>query len=189
MVDFEVTDAGTVQYTSPLLRGSGTATLRVQGLPITLDVSGVDYTNATVTGAGWPAPAKIRTFRLLPGKHAVHTSSGNKVDFTVTPAGTVTYDAQDMLAGANTPTLVVRGLTVTVDATASGQSSFTVAGLNSRNAREPQDLRLLPGAHVLVLSDGRRLPFTVDAAGHVGYDPGLDAVLAGRGTSSLVVRS
>ncbi|MFC3895062.1 hypothetical protein ACFOWZ_26575 [Lentzea rhizosphaerae] len=186
-VDFEVTDAGTVQFTSELLRGNGTATLKVQGLPITLDVSDIDYTNATVSGAGWPAPAKIRTFRLLPGPHDVHTSAGIKVGFTVTPAGTVTYDVQDLLAGANTSTLVVRGLTVTVDATATGLSSFTVLGLAGRNARQPHDLGLLPGAHAVMLPDGRRLPFTVDTAGHVGYDPGLDAVLAGRGTSSLVV--
>jgi hypothetical protein len=86
-IPFQVTPAGTITYTSALMGGSGTPALTVRGLPITVDSTGLDYYNVSVTGAGWPTPAKVRTFHLVPGNHEVVTSGATKVPFTVTEAG------------------------------------------------------------------------------------------------------
>ncbi|MEU5693711.1 sigma-70 family RNA polymerase sigma factor [Actinosynnema sp. NPDC020468] len=185
---FRLLDDGTVRTDSPLLEPVG-STLRAHGLPITYDVSDVDYENMAVTGTGWPAPSPVRHLRVWPGAHQVLTSSGAKLDFTVTPAGLVDYDpsVEALLTGAGTTTLAVHGLPITVDATATGRPALSVAGAGGRDARVPQTYRLLPGAYALVLGPNR-YAFTADRAGRVDYDPALDAVLSGRGTGTLTAR-
>lgn len=169
---FTVTEAGEVSLLADPhhLLTWDRGVLAVHGLPVTLDATGADYYNITVSGAGWPAPQAVRTFRLLPGTHSVVTANGNSVPFTVTADGTVTYaDALDgvlKLAG-NGKTLQVHGFRVTLDATDTDYTNTTVSGTGWRTPQAVRELRLLPGAHRVVASDGSSVPFTVTADGLV----------------------
>jgi hypothetical protein len=156
--------------------------LAVHGMPVTLDATGVDYYNLTVSGAGWPAPQAVRTFRLLPGTHSVVTANANSVPFTVTTEGTVTYAAGPGSLFTRTDdgkTLRVHGFRVTLDATDVDYDNTTVSGTGWRTPQAVRELRLLPGAHRVVAHDGLSVPFTVTAAGFVRSDSPL---LTGTGT-------
>ncbi|MCE6999092.1 hypothetical protein LZG04_30445 [Saccharothrix sp. S26] len=192
-LDFEVTPAGVVRYgpqVDPVLDGAGTSTLTVRGLAIVLDGNDVDYANLTIGGTGWPAPQEVRTVRLLPGNHSVVTPAGTSHPFRVTPAGTLAYDPalEGVLTGAGGTVLAVHGVVIRVDATRTGTDHVAVDGAGWWPATAPHDFRLLPGGHRVRLHDQRSWPFTVDRAGAVGYDPGLDPLLDGRGTGTLAFR-
>ncbi|MGW5741998.1 RNA polymerase sigma factor [Amycolatopsis sp. NPDC003861] len=181
---FTVTATGGITFPagSPGLLTWDDRTLAVHGLPVTLDATGVDYANLTVSGAGWPAPQAIRTFRLLPGTHSVVTANGNSVPFTITTAGTVTYaDALGVLFSTADEgrKLRVHGFRVTLDATDVDYDTTTVSGTGWRTPQAVRELRLLPGAHRVVAHDGLTAPFTVTATGLVRSDSPL---LTGTGT-------
>jgi len=110
--------------------------------------------------------------------------------FAVTNDGHITYDSslEGHFTGAGTTTLAMHGLPVTIDATRTGQADLSVAGVGTFLANRPLTLRLLPCSNNLRLHDNQQYWFQVDGSGHVDYDPGLDAVLSGRGTSTLTIR-
>ncbi|WP_370971126.1 sigma factor [Amycolatopsis sp. cg9] len=181
---FTVTAEGKVAYAADprgLLSGAGSGTLAVHGLPVTLDSSDTDYAGMTISGAGWPAPQAVRTFRLLPGTHSAVTANGNSLPFTIAADGTVTY--ADGLAGpftgAGGKTLSVHGFRVTLDTTGVDYDNMTVSGTGWRPPQAVREYRLLPGGHRVVAHDGLTVPFTVTAAGLVRPDHPL---LTGTGT-------
>lgn len=192
-VPFTVTATGTVRYDPKLqgiITGAGSTTVAVHDFPVTLDVTDVGYENVSVNGVAFGVPRPPRVIRLLPGAHYIVTFSGITVPFRVTDTGDVRYDAglDGVLTGAGTATLAVHGFPVTVDATGSGSAGFAVGGIGSWDARQPRSMRLLPAAHYVLLPTGTRLDFRVTGAGLIDYAPGLDGVLARRGTSTLTVR-
>jgi DNA-directed RNA polymerase specialized sigma24 family protein len=190
-VFFTVTRDGKVDRPDPpsLATGAGTDTLTVHGLAVTVDVSGVDYEE---TGVGGIPQTRDRrhTYRLVPGRHYLVTNGTRSVFFTITGDGKVDRpDPPSLATGAGTDTLTVYGLSITIDARESGYPTFWVSGAGAgRDARQLQDLRLLPGSHYVTMPDRTRLVFTVTGAGTVDYDHSLDGVLFGRGGSTLVVR-
>jgi len=175
---FTVTASGGITFPDDphhLLTWDGSGVLAVHGLPVTLDATDVDYANTTVSGAGWPAPQAVRTFRLLPGTHSVVTANGNSVPFTVTADGTVTYATDRFTSSEDGKTLRVHGFRVTLDATDVDYDTTTVSGTGWRAPQAVRTLRLLPGAHRVVAHDGLTVPFTVTAAGLVRSDSPLVA--------------
>ncbi|WP_125727713.1 RNA polymerase sigma factor [Kibdelosporangium aridum] len=190
---FTITPQGHVTYKPEyrtVFTGEGTTTLAVHGHPITINTADLDYANTSLLGLNWTTPNTNRTYKLLPGNHHLVTSSGITILFTVTPQGHLTYkpEHRTVFTGEGTTTLVVHGRPITFDLRNSGATGFAVTGLTGRAANTLVTLRLVPGAHNLQLSDGRRFAFRVTEPGHVDYDRSLDAVLSGRGSSTLVVR-
>lgn len=181
---FTVTADGKIDYPAnphELLSGAGTGTLAVHGMPVTLDSSDTDYYSMTISGAGWPAPRAVRTFRLLPGTHSAVTANGNSLPFTITADGTVSYaDGLDgPFTGAGGTTLRVHGFRVTLDTTDVDYDNTTVSGTGWRPPQAVREYRLLPGGHGVVAHDGLTVPFTVTAAGLVTHEHPL---LTGSGT-------
>ncbi|QKV78949.1 sigma factor [Amycolatopsis sp. Hca4] len=189
---FTVTGTGGITFpTDPhgLLTWDGQA-LAVHGIPITLDATGTDYANMTISGAGWPAPQAVRTFRLLPGTHSVVTANGNSLPFTITTDGTVGYAAglEGPLTRADGgKTLQVHGFHVTLDVTDLGYDNTTVSGTGWRTPQAVREFRLLPGTHRVVTHSGTTVAFTVGSSGLVGYDPSLQGLLTGAGGGTLAV--
>ncbi|WP_026316496.1 RNA polymerase sigma factor [Actinokineospora enzanensis] len=192
-VPFTVTDDGNVTYAASLqgvLSGAGGKTLVAHGLSVTLNSTDLDYYNVTLAGAGWLVRQNVRTYHMLPGNQTVLTAGGQSVLFRLTADGKVQYDGAvaGTLTGAGTETVAVHGEDITVDARATGWRTVVIGGVGVTDARQPQALRLLPGNHSVGSPTGEYSAFQVTAQGTVDYAPALDAVLAGRGTGTLVVR-
>jgi hypothetical protein len=128
---------------------------------------------------------------LQPGTHVLADAAGTgAVVFTVNPDGTVSYDPalQGILTGQGTSQLGIRGAAVTIDATALSAAGVMAAYLIREATSAPFTLRLLPGTHVVADAAGTgAVNFTVNYAGAVAYDPALQGVLTGQGTSTLAV--
>ncbi len=190
---FTVTTDGHVDYKPELrgrLTGSGTSTLAIHGLTLTLNTAEVDYADNTINGIGWQGRQAIRTYKLLPGPHDIITYGNIKIPFTFTPQGTVTYpaDVRGTLTGENTSTLALHGVSITFDGRECGTAYFGVSGTGYWVSGQLKTLRLAPGPHVFALQNTTRYAFQVTKDGHVEYDHILDGVLNGRGGSTLVVR-
>ena len=185
-VGFQITPDGLIDLGpgggGNVLSGQDTSTLVVHGFSITIDATATDYTGIGVKGVRWHGSALVGTVKLLPGWHNVQstTSPGGGLAFSVTKLG--------LIAGQDTSLLVVRGLPITIDATATSQASFTITGVRPMGARQEQTVLILAGLHRLRLSDGRQFDFVVGSDGFVNYQPNLDAALSGRGTTRLTVR-
>ena len=77
---------------------------------------------------------------------------------------------------------------ITIDATALSYIQYTIAPIASFINESSQTLSLAPGAYsFLPPQTGFVLPFTVDAAGKVDYDPAFEDILDGTGTTTLTV--
>jgi hypothetical protein len=111
-VRFQVTDAGRVAVDeSRWVSGSGTSTLTVHGVAVTIDATATTHTGIRVAGVpGWKDPHHVQTVRLLPGNHRIGTLDGRTYDFVVTDNGLIDYDPSldTVLLGRNTTTLTIR---------------------------------------------------------------------------------
>src|SRR5262249_4497240 len=123
------------------------------------------------------------------------------VQFRVAADGTVTYDPalEGVLTGAGTRLLTVHGATVTVDTTRLSTAALTLDGALAVTRAPPSAVtasaaRLaftaLPGVHTLTDPNGTgaAVSFTLAAGNTVKYEPRLEGVLTGAGTSHLTVR-
>ncbi|WP_157591500.1 RNA polymerase sigma factor [Saccharothrix syringae] len=72
----------------------GGSTLELHGGDVVVDVTGVSYPDYTLAWAGRAGQEKVKTWKLLPGKHELFMTSLVRVYFSVTPAGTVDYDVK-----------------------------------------------------------------------------------------------
>ncbi|HEX6355306.1 sigma-70 family RNA polymerase sigma factor [Actinophytocola sp.] len=192
VVRFKITDDGLVEFDSaldPLLTGRNTSTLAVHGLPVTFDTSDTDYTDTAISGTGWRNAGPVRTLRLLPGAHFVQAPTGAVIRFQVTDAGRVEFDpALDYLAdGRGTSTLVIHGLPVTFDISDTDYTDMAISGTGWRGGGPVRTLRLLPGAHYVQAPTGAVVRFQITNAGRVEFEPALDHLAEGRGTSTLVI--
>ncbi|WP_237774408.1 hypothetical protein [Actinosynnema sp. ALI-1.44] len=191
-IPFTVSAEGRVGYRPDLeglFSGTGSTTLTVHGFAVTLDTSDVDYVTNTVGGVGWKAPQSRRVYKLLPGAHTFVTYNGIQFPFTVTAQGRVDYKStlNDTFTGIGSATLAVRGHPITFDPRDSGHTSFGVSGVGWRGSGQLVTFRLVRGTHALHLPDGSKFTFQVTDTGKVDYDPSLDGVLSGRGSSTLAV--
>jgi hypothetical protein len=114
-------------------------------------------------------------------------------NFTVTASRTVDYDPSlDLiLSGRGTSSLVVLGATIQFDARALSVASLSLGGIANFSTQAIFSATLLPGVHPLFYTTGfGGIPmanFTVTASRTVDYNPALDLILNGRGTSTLLV--
>ncbi|GAA2977674.1 RNA polymerase sigma factor [Actinokineospora diospyrosa] len=189
---FTLTPSGTVEYATDLeglLTGSGTTTLTLHGLPVALDTSGLDASNVSVAGLGWPANQPRRTVRLLPGGQRLVSGEGSSVPFGITRSGQVTYapELEGLLTGAGSPTLAVHGLRITVDSSALSATNVTLGGLGWPAYRPRREVRVLPGSYRVVSVEGNSIPFSVTGSGQVAYSADLEGLVSGAGSTTLVV--
>ena len=78
---------------------------------------------------------------------------------------------------------------ITIDATAlDAPDGYVIAGVGQFNTDTIDVLNLQPGFYSLFpFSTGFQLIFTVDAAGNVSYDLGLESIVDGAGTPTLTI--
>jgi hypothetical protein len=106
----------------------------------------------------------------------------------------VDYAAEDegVLGGRGTSTLVVKGATIHVDATALSSESIGLDGIDWFPNGSVLTLTLLPGRHSFYTPTHLGGPnytwFVIKRDLTVDYEHALNSVLAGRGTNTLLVR-
>jgi hypothetical protein len=196
IVHFTINADGTVSYNPALegiLTGAGTQTLTVRGVTVTIDTRPLSEGILLLDDATYTHSDALTTFTGLPGPLYLLDAygAGALVRFTLNPDGTVTYDPalEGILTGAGTQTLTVRGVSVTVDTRPLSEGILLLDQKITTNKDAPTTFTGLPG--LLFLSDytggGARVYFTLNADGTVSYDPALEGILTGAGTSTLTV--
>src|SRR5262249_38334863 len=132
-------------------------------------------------------------FTGLPGTYqlTVGGAAPPTVSFSLNPNGTVAYAPalEGILTGAGTPTLKVNGRTVTLDATALTLPGGAVDNAVLVRNTAPLAFTGLPGSYQFTDPSGGTpaVSFTITPNGTVGYDPTLEGILTGAGTSTLKV--
>jgi hypothetical protein len=171
-----------------------------QGFVIQIDARALSANQLTLI-SGNQAIATLSTQSVqslgLPSGSYFLVSGGPDVDprvpFTVTNAGTVDFDASlnGILAGRGTSTLLVRGAHIQVDATALSAPSVYVEPYGFFPTQTVISLTALPGGQAIISGGpdtSDLVLFSVTNAGTVDFDASLNGILAGRGTSTLLVQ-
>ncbi len=194
-VTFGVSDSGTVSYAAALegaLTGAGTSTLTVNGRTITIDATALSLPRLLLDNTLALTNAAPFAFTLLPGKYQVADATGAPagLSFILNPNGTDSYDQalEGVLTGAGTGTLTVRGVTVTIEATALSVQALVLDNSLAVPTAAPFVFTGLPGNYTLVApASATAIVFTIESNGTIDYDPRFDNFLSGRGTSRLVI--
>jgi hypothetical protein len=176
-----------------ILTVAGGTTLKVNGAAVTINGAALATPYLLLDYVSWEKAATSFTVRLLPGSHVLEGEGGTGVVwFTVDSKGNVGYDKSlgGILGGARTPTLMVNGAAVTIDASALKSTELIVDYATAKASSTPFTLRYLPGVH-LITYDGSTIAFTVIFSNNewtVDYATSLDNILSGRGTPRLILR-
>ena len=193
-VQFTVSAGGTVSYDPSLegiLTGSGTSTLTVHGITVTIDATHLSLQTLDVDDSEVSLTSQPFTFSALPGQIFLgDPQEATVMQLTINPDGTVTYDPslQGIFTGSGTNTLTVNGVTVTIDATQLSIPSVIVDNAVRTGTSTPITFTGLPGSIVFAdLSEGAFVRFDLNADGTVSYDPSLEGILSGSGTSTLLI--
>jgi hypothetical protein len=164
----------------------------LHGVTVTLDTTSLSTTQLSLDiEVGVSNQARF-AFTTLPGTFVLQDQfgAGTVVEFTVAADGTVGYDPslQGPLTGNGTSTLVVAGATFTIDATALSPqlATFNIAGVGNLATDTVQTITVLPGT-VSFQAGTLQFVFTISTQDALDYDPSLDNVLSGSGTSQLTV--
>jgi hypothetical protein len=179
---FTVTGDGKVEYAvedDVLASGRGTANLTIFGREIQVDASPLSSPNFHLNGVTVVVPSDpLYTFRVLPGPYRFHTNTGTGIgiayfDFTVTLDGNIDYtDAVDLMAdGRNSPRLTVRGVQISIDATALTESTFQLSEIGTFPTSVIQSMMLLPGTYRILGSNP--FDFQINPDGSVSFDASL----------------
>lgn len=187
---FNVTDAGTIDYDPALegiLSGQGTTSLQIHGAAISIEAAELNGDYLSLDDTAFNADAPLET-QLLPGRHFLMGMGGATLFFEVTEAGTIDYDPalEGILTGQGTSALQVHGAAVTIDA-AELNGDYLSLDYTAFNADATLETQLLPGRHFLMGYGGATLFFNVTEAGTIDYDPALEGILTGQGTSAMQV--
>jgi hypothetical protein len=163
--------------------------------PIVVDATQLVYRRFTVPGAtlSWLDARTIQTLQLQPGTYGFQVGTKADFTFTVTPSGTVDYEARftTFLAGKDTATLTVVGFPVTLDARRLSGSGVQLTGLPGQDWITYQHVRMVPASSYRVRQGcaAASFVFTVGLDGTFSYDPKLDfgagGFLHGNGTTTL----
>jgi len=181
------------------------ASLGVGQFTIEIDATALSAPQLTLSGIGTFASGSVQSFDLDAGAYLLYYLTGApgpavaSVNFTVTASGMIDFDPalNGILAGRGSSRLLVHGTTLRYDATAlSAPLLFVLEGV-TKPSDQPYTLTLLPGIHILLYRTGAldlansptdaRVQYTVSAASTLDFDPALDRIMEGRGTSSLLV--
>jgi hypothetical protein len=203
-VAFNLNADGTVGYDPSLegvLTGAGTNALVVHGVAVQIDPRPLSADNPPVpvfTVEGQPAYStqQVQTVSVLPGALVILIDRHNgptRLDFTVS--------AQDQLSLVDPTEASFVSFTGANQVTLLGgtPTQFSIGIVSNLSVPLTLDGQALPpgsppqlAAGAYTLSDpnavaGGSVTFNVTSAGAVDYDPSLDGVLSGRGTSTLIV--
>jgi hypothetical protein len=156
---------------------------------VEFDATAVSYAQIGIAGLGRFETDRVHVVRLAPGSYVVEAEATAQVNFSVTATGRIDYDPglDSVLSGRGGSTLVIHGLAITIDATATNQPEFLLAGAGLHDAGRPHTVRLLPGGSAVSFADWKCFGFTVSLSGFIDYDSSLDEFLSGRGTSTLTI--
>jgi hypothetical protein len=202
-VEYTVAASGAVTYAPALARifeGTTPGRLNVPGLEVTVDATAFTPPRTlAMGGVGYFPTAQPLSVVVLPGVHVLlYPTGGNNqasLEYTVRVDGTVDYpDAlEGMLAGRGGTSVTVRGLTVTIDATAFGRGrTLAAGGIGYFLTDGPFEAHVLPGVHTLLYNSGGGnaglVEYTARPDGRVDYPATLDRILGGRGSTTLQVR-
>ncbi len=195
-IGFSITASGTVSYdpiSEGMLTGAGTTALVAHGATIAIDASALSVYDANLyyTGISLHSAA---TLHLLPGGYTIqHVSfpSYASIGFSVTPSGTVSYDpiSEGMLTGAGTTALTAIGAQIALDASLLSPVDVNLA-YTGISLEAPATLNLLPGPYTIgYVSSPTNIGvgFTIGATGTLNYDPALEGVMTGSGSTVLGV--
>jgi hypothetical protein len=197
-VTFSVDNSGAVDYDPSLnavLSGRGSSSLVVNGVTVHIDAHALTMPDLSLNYAVNVATATPFTATLLPGAQSLLYNSGvggagpDIVAFSVDNSGAVDYDPSlnGMLSGRGSSNLVVNGVTVKIDARALTTPDLLLNYAVNFATACPFSATLLPGVQSLLPVNGGPVAFSVNNSDAVDYDPSLNGVLSGRGTSTLVV--
>jgi hypothetical protein len=76
---------------------------------------------------------------------------------------------------------------IAINATTLSDPQFRISVGPCLDASSIQNLTMVAGSYSFLGCSGGQFPFTVDGSGHVQYDPSLQGLVTGAGTSTLVV--
>jgi hypothetical protein len=194
-LNFMVAVNGDVSYDPSLngiLSGSGTSTLVVNGVTITVDAHYLSDPYLQIDSYIQETTAATFSLTVLPGTHSLEElyQSGTALNFTVAPDGTVTYlpSLNGILSGQGTSTLVVSGETLIINATAisSTVSSFSIGAYANLSTAQVQTLQVLPGT--VAFSDSTlQFILTLSTTDQLSYPADVDTQVSGSGSNTLVV--
>jgi hypothetical protein len=189
-----VLPGATVDYDAQydgVLAGRGTATLRLVGAPLGVDLTGLSHASVGVSGAGWHNAHQPQHLRLMPGSYQLDLNNypaNEAIPFTLSGSGVVGYSG-DELTGAGTGTLGVNGHSITVNVTNMPYTYVGVTGAGWYNAHNAQPLRLASGTYMLLVQDssGNKnvAAFSIGDNGAVDYSDSAAQYLTGKGTATL----
>jgi Tc toxin complex TcA C-terminal TcB-binding domain/Repeat of unknown function (DUF346) len=165
---------------------------------IQIDATQLVYRDFIIPGkTDWISSRTIQTLTLEPGGYQFQIGSGYLADFTfsVTPAGTVDYDASfdAFLSGRGSTTLTIAGFPVTLDArNLSGAGVLLVIPATNEDWISYKTCRMVPASYYSVQQGSGEVTsfnFKLGLDGTFSYDPSYDisrgGFLAGSGTSTL----
>jgi hypothetical protein len=119
-----------------------------------------------------------------------YLQSAAYVYFTVTPNGDVSFDSSldGILSVQNNTTLIVNGVTITVDATRLSDPYVQIAS-TTESTSAPFSLAVLPGTQTLqqYQDSATALNFTVAPNGDVSFASSLDGILSVQNNTTLIV--
>ncbi len=201
--DFTVQADGTLQFDpslDSLVGGRGTKAMVLHGTRIDIDTSKLSYSKFNVIGVGGFAGTTAVPLVLMPGGHGLALITNRNpepgFDFTVQADGTLQFDPSidPLVGGRGTKALVLNGLTgISIDVSELSYTGFNLAGEGPFiGPSDPMPFVLMPGGHGLTMVTRRtpepRLDFTVQVDGTLQFDPSLDPLVDGRGTTVIVLR-
>jgi hypothetical protein len=168
---------------------------------VTIDATALTQSQLKLSPAGLSFPTSTpQTMTIFAGAYTLQpTQDGalSTVAFTITTAGTFSYDAslEGTLSGSGTSTLRVTPRPVTITASP-GIASLALTNLLGGIVNLPRlrtgTLHLLPLAigsnYALQIGASTQMQFDIDAFGDFQFDASFDNVAVGRGTPALLVR-
>ena len=160
---------------------------------ISIDATALTSQTIGIAGFSTGTSTEILTESLDAGDYVL-TSAGDNVSFSVTAEGTVDFDSplDGFLDGRDTPSLVVRGFDISLDATALSLQNLAIVGSGNYGFPFTSDhatsFTLLPRDTYLLNSAGDNIYFTVDPDGNIDFGSELDGFLDGRGTQNLAIQ-
>lgn len=164
--------------------------------PIQIDATQLVYRFFIIPGITdvWTDSRNVQTLALQPGTYNFQVGSGYFADFTfsVTPEGTVDYDASfdAFLSGRGSSTLTIVGFQVTLDARyLSGSGILLVVPLTNDDWITYKTCRMVPASFYSVQQGSGEVTsftFKLGVDGNFSYDESqFGGFLAGNGTSTL----
>lgn len=150
---------------------------------------------STAPNSPWYPTAQVQSLDLAAGDYGfvVMSGVGPFFHFTVDADGRVAYDSdtEALVSGAGSDTLVVTGLSASIDTTALWGGPITLRNTYDATPITSGPLRLLPGPHQILYGAAQQsgVDLTLNADATWSYADVLDVrangCLRGRGTSAL----